>query len=331
MSKNITFIDLFCGVGGIRIGMEQNGFKCIFSSDINEECKKTYFKNFNEMPKGDITKISESDIPRHDILCAGFPCQPFSSAGRQLGFEDTRGTLFFEICRIVKAREPKVILLENVKNLVYHDKGNTLKVILSTLESFGYFVDKKILNAADFGIPQSRERIIIVASKDKKFDFSKLMIKNKPQLKDFLDKSGNFDFLSEDEYTLISPEIRKRQLSGLIFAGYRNKKIRTAGVRPGTEHLSRVHRQCNRIHSVFGTFPTLNSQESSGRFFILTEENKVRRLTLNECWRIMGFPENYQKVSSQSEQYKQLGNSVCIPMISAISKQIKEQFFKDKI
>ena len=100
MSKNITFIDLFCGVGGIRIGMEQNGFKCIFSSDINEECKKTYFKNFNEMPKGDITKISESDIPRHDILCAGFPCQPFSSAGRQLGFEDTRGTLFFEICRL---------------------------------------------------------------------------------------------------------------------------------------------------------------------------------------------------------------------------------------
>ena len=119
-------------------------------------------------------------------------------------------------------------------------------------------------------------------------------------------------------------------LSGLIFAGYRNKKIRTAGVRPGTEHLSRVHRQCNRIHSVFGTFPTLNSQESSGRFFILTEENKVRRLTLNECWRIMGFPENYQKISSQSEQYKQLGNSVCIPMISAVSLQIKKQFFKDK-
>ncbi|MDD0848759.1 DNA (cytosine-5-)-methyltransferase [Campylobacter sp. 46490-21] len=330
MSKKHTFIDLFCGVGGIRIAMEQNDFECVFSSDINEECQKTYFKNFDEMPKGDITKIKEKDIPKHDILCAGFPCQPFSAAGKQLGFEDTRGTLFFEICRIIKAKSPKVILLENVKNLVYHDKGNTLKVILATLESLGYFVDTKILNAADFGIPQSRERIIIVASKNKKFDFSKLATKKKPQLKDFLDKNGQFDFLKEDEYTLINPKIRKKQLSGLIFAGYRNKKIRTAGVRPGTEHLSRVHRQCNRIHSVFGTFPTLNSQESSGRFFILTEENKVRRLTLNECWRIMGFPENYQKISSQSEQYKQLGNSVCIPMISAVSLQIKKQFFKDK-
>lgn len=324
----LTFIDLFCGVGGIRIAMLKNGFECVFSSDINIECQKTYFKNFNELPKGDITQISEDSIPSHDILCAGFPCQPFSSAGKQKGFEDTRGTLFFEICRIVKAKKPKVILLENVKNLLYHNNGNTLKIIINSLENLGYFVEKSVLNASNFGIPQSRERIIIIASKIKKFDFSKLKNTKKPQLKDFLDKEGNFDYLPKDDYTLINPKIRKIQDSGLIFVGYRNKNIRTTGVRHGTEHLSRVHRQCNRIHSVLGTFPTLNSQESSGRFFILTEDNRVRRLTLNECWRIMGFPDDYIKISPRSEQYRQLGNSVCIPMIQEIASQIKIQFFK---
>ncbi len=326
--QKFTFIDLFCGVGGIRIAMENNGFECVFSSDINTECQKTYCENFKELPQGDITKISENSIPKHDILCAGFPCQPFSSAGKQKGFEDTRGTLFFDICRIIKAKQPKIVLLENVKNLVYHNGGNTLKVIVNSLENLGYFVEKQVLNASNFGIPQSRERIIIVASKQNPFDFNALKTQKKPQLKDFLDKQGEFDYLPKDSYTLLSPEMRKRQVSGLIFAGYRNKKIRTTGVRPGTEHLSRVHRQCNRIHSVLGTFPTLNSQEVSGRFFILTEENKVRRLTLSECWRIMGFPENYKKISPQSEQYKQLGNSVCIPMIQEVARAIKEQFFK---
>lgn len=326
--QKFTFIDLFCGVGGIRIAMTNNGFECVFSSDINTECQKTYCENFKELPQGDITKISENSIPKHDILCAGFPCQPFSSAGKQKGFEDTRGTLFFDICRIIKAKQPKIVLLENVKNLVYHNGGNTLKVIVNSLENLGYFVEKQVLNASNFGIPQSRERIIIVASKQNPFDFNALKTQKKPQLKDFLDKNEKFDYLPKDSYTLLSPEMRKRQVSGLIFAGYRNKKIRTTGVRPGTEHLSRVHRQCNRIHSVLGTFPTLNSQEVSGRFFILTEENKVRKLTLNECWRIMGFPEDYIKVSPQSEQYKQLGNSVCIPMIQEVARAIKEQFFK---
>lgn len=326
-SKNsIEFIDLFCGIGGIRLGMEEAGLKCIFSCDINEDCQKTYFENFKELPKGDIKSVDEKAIPDHQILCAGFPCQPFSISGKQKGFADTRGTMFFEICRIIKEKNPPVVMLENVKHLVHHDHGNTLKTIIQNLEELGYTVSSKVLNALDFGVPQNRERILIIGNRDgKKFDFSKVETKPRKRLLEFLDKEGEFEFLKEGSYTVI--ENPKKQDSGLIFAGYRNKSIRKVGVRPGTEHLSRVHKQPNRIYSVLGTHPTLPSQEPSGRYFILLEDGRVRKLTLNECWRIMGFPETYKKISSTAEQYKQLGNSVCVPMISAVAKQIKNQFF----
>lgn len=325
-SDTFEFIDLFCGVGGIRLGMKNAGFKCIFSCDINDNCKKTYFENFEELPEGDIKLINEKLIPNHHVLCAGFPCQPFSISGKQKGFADTRGTMFFEICRIIKEKKPSVVMLENVKHLLYHDNGNTLKTILQNLEDLGYTVNSKILNAVDFGVPQNRERILIIGSKNGiKFDFSKVKKQEKKRLIDFLDKDGDFEFLKEGSYTLIDNP--KQQLSGLIFAGYRNKSIRKVGVRYDTEHLSRVHKQPNRIYSVLGIHPTLPSQEPSGRFFILLENGKVRKLTLNECWRIMGFPESYKKISSAAEQYKQLGNSVCVPMITAVAKQIYEQFF----
>lgn len=325
----IRFIDLFCGVGGIRIGMESQGFECVMSSDINIECQRTYKENFNELPLGDITQIDEKEIPDHEILCAGFPCQPFSISGKQKGFEDTRGTLFFEICRIIKEKKPKVIFLENVKHLVHHNQGHTLEVILNKLEDLGYKVSWKVLNGSDFGVPQNRERIIIIGSKTEKFDFNKVKTIPRGKLLDFLDVDGNFEYLAPEEYTLLE-ETKQQPISGLIFAGYRNKSIRKVGVRPGTEHLSRVHKQPNRIYSVHGIHPTLPSQETSGRYFILTEDNRVRKLTLNECWRIMGFPKNYKKISAVGEQYKQLGNSVCVPMISAVAEEINNQFFKEK-
>ena len=325
-SNTFEFIDLFCGVGGIHLGMKNAGFKCVFSCDINDDCKKVYFENFKELPKGDIKLINEKSIPNHHILCAGFPCQPFSISGKQKGFADTRGTMFFEVCRIIKEKKPSVVMLENVKHLLYHEHGNTLKTILQNLEDLGYTVNSKILNALDFGVPQNRERILIIGNKNGiKFDFSKVKRQERKRLIDFLDKDGDFEFLKEGSYTVIDNP--KQQLSGLIFAGYRNKSIRKVGVRDGTEHLSRVHKQPNRIYSVLGTHPTLPSQEPSGRFFILLENGKVRKLTLNECWRIMGFPESYKKISSAAEQYKQLGNSVCVPMITAVAEQIYEQFF----
>lgn len=323
----IKFIDLFCGVGGIRLGMEEQGFECVFSCDINLECQRTYKENFNELPAGDIKAVDEKAVPRHDILCAGFPCQPFSISGKQKGFEDTRGTLFFEICRILNEKKPPVVFLENVKHLIHHNGGKTLKTILDKLSELGYSVSWKILNGADFGVPQNRERIIIIGSFKGKFDFEKVEVMPRCRLLESLDEQGDFEYLAPSEYTLIGKT--KQQESGLIFAGYRNKSIRKVGVRPGTEHLSRVHKQPNRIYSVYGIHPTLPSQESSGRYFILTDDNRVRKLTLSECWRIMGFPDSFLKVSSFGEQYKQLGNSVCVPMIKAVAKEIKKQFFRE--
>lgn len=323
-----TFIDLFAGIGGFRIAFNNEGFKCVFSSEINKHCQDVYIANYNEVPFGDITKIKPQEIPDFDILTGGFPCQPFSICGKQKGFEDTRGTLFFNICNIIKEKQPKVIVLENVKHLIHHDRGNTFKVIINSLEDLGYWVQYKILNAKNFGVPQNRERIIIIASKYKKFDFSKLNYNyNPPKIKDILDtKLENIQYLPKEEYTLIDKNIIKLQESGLLFVGYRNKGIWKKGIRPNTEHLSRVHRQPNRIYSAEGIHPTIPSQETSGRFFIyLPQIDKVRKLTINECYKLMGFPDDFKKSNIAGEAYKQIGNSVCVPLIQEIARQIKEQ------
>ena len=320
--KFFSFIDLFCGIGGFRIAMQNIGGQCLFSSDIDPHAKIVYENNFGDIPFGDITKINKDMIPQHDILAAGFPCQPFSISGLKKGFEDTRGTLIYHVLEIAEIHSPKVIFLENVKHLLHHDKGRTLSTIIKCLEDLNYKVTYKLLNAKYFGVPQNRERIIIIGHKEKGFDFSKIKSKKSTVLKDFLDNAGDFEYLNPTEYTLIENPVQ--QESGLIFAGYRNKKIRKAGVREGTEHLSRVHKQPNRIYSDNGTHPTLPSQESSGRFFILNND-KVRKLTINECYRIMGFPDKFLKSTTQSEQYKQIGNSVFIPMIQNTTLEIINQ------
>ena len=325
-NKKFTFIDLFCGIGGFRIAMQNIGGHCLFSSDIDPHVKIVYENNFGDLPFGDIKKIDKNIIPPHDILVAGFPCQPFSISGLKKGFEDTRGTLIYQVFEIIKLRSPKVVFLENVKHLIHHDKGRTLNIIIKNLEKLGYKVSHELLNAKDFGIPQNRERIIIIGYKDKYFDFTRIKKKKDSVLKDFLETSGNFEYVEPENYTLIKNPVQ--QESGLIFAGYRNKKIRKAGVRKGTEHLSRVHKQPNRIYSSEGTHPTLPSQEYSGRFFIL-HNGIVRKLTVNECYRIMGFPDKFIKSCTQSEQYKQIGNSVCIPMIQSTTTEILKQLFEE--
>ena len=259
--KNIRFIDLFAGIGGFRQGFEKEGFQCVFTSEIDKACQDVYFDNYGEMPSGDITQINPKNIPDFEILLGGFPCQPFSISGKKRGFEDTRGTLFFDICRIIEEKYPKVIVLENVKHLIYHDNKKTFRIILDSLSNLGYKVSYKILNSINFGLPQNRERIFIVASKNRFFDFDKIEYKEKVILRDFLDKTGDFEYLSSNEYTII--ENPKKQDSGLIFIGYRNKNIWKKGVRDNTVHLSRVHRQPNRIYSVDGIHPTIPAQETS--------------------------------------------------------------------
>lgn len=315
----MKYIDLFAGIGGFRLALDSIGFKCVFSSEINKHCQEVYFNNYNELPYGDITKINPKDIPDFDILCAGFPCQPFSTSGLRKGFEDTRGTLFFNICEIIQEKQPKVILLENVYGLIIHDKGKTFKIICKTIEDLGYKISYKILNAKDFGVPQNRERIIIIAAQDY-FDFNTLYLNSYVRIKDILDKDNKF--LNKSEYTLIDKEYWKSD--GLNFVGYLNKNTRK-----GTDsnlNLSRAHRQPNRIYSIDGIHPTISSQETSGRFFIyLPEIDEVRKLTINECYKLMGFPANFKKSNIIGEAYKQIGNSVCVPMIKEVGRQIKIQ------
>lgn len=316
------FIDLFAGIGGFRQGFESIDAKCVFSSEIDEHAREIYNLNYKEQPFGDITQINEYDVPSHDILLAGFPCQPFSIAGEKRGFEDTRGTLFFDIARIIKVKKPKCVVLENVKHFKNHNEGKTLQIVLNTLQELGYTTSWEVLNAKDFGVPQNRERTIIVASLNGiKFNFKKIKKIKTLSIKDILE-NGNFDYLDKSEYSLI--ENPKKQISGLIFCGYRNKNIRTKGTRENTEHLSRVHKQPNRIYDSNGTHPTLSSQETAGRYFIY-HEGKVRKLSLKECFRLMGFKDDFKIVGSNSKLYNRIGNSIVIPMIESIANEVKKQ------
>ncbi|MFC1767972.1 DNA (cytosine-5-)-methyltransferase [Candidatus Margulisiibacteriota bacterium] len=323
MAKNkTTFVDLFAGIGGFRLAFESLGSKCTFSSEWDRYAQETYQTNFKEIPKGDISKINTDDVPNHDILCAGFPCQAFSICGSMKGFEDTRGTLFFELLRIASIKKPKVLFLENVKHLIHHDNKRTLATIIKHLLNLGYKVSYEILNAKDFGVPQNRERLVIICNKEKLFNFGSIRKTPSGCIEDFLEKKADFEYLPKKSYTLIKNPIR--QESGLIFVGHRNKPIRKNGIRPNTEHLSRVHKQPNRIYSAKGIHPTIPSQEPTGRFYIL-HNNKVRKLTINECYKLMGFPDSFKKPVPQAEQYKQIGNSICVPMVKAVGKEILRQ------
>ena len=317
------FIDLFCGIGGFRIGFEKNDFSCVFSSDFDTHIQDTYEVNFNERPFGDITKVDPKNIPDFDVLTGGFPCQPFSISGKKRGFEDTRGTLFFDVCRILSEKKPRVVVLENVKHFIHHDKKRTMSTVLNSLQELGYNISYKILNTKDFGLPQNRERIFIIGSLKGSFDFNKMKKTESKSLEHFLDKSGDFEYVEKKDYTMIDKDLVVHQPSGLKFVGYRNKKGFQSGIRPNTEHLNRVHRQPNRIYSVEGYHPTIPSQESSGRFFIyLPKEDIVRKLTIDECFRIMGFDDSYKKISSTGQLYRQIGNSVGVNITEELSKQI---------
>lgn len=313
------FIDLFAGIGGMRLAAEAAGGRCVFSSEINPAARLTYEANFGDLPAGDVTQIASDDIPEHDAIFAGFPCQSFSKGGKGLGFEDTRGTLFFEVARIARDREPRLIVLENVKGLAQHDGGRTLGIITGTLADLGYSVSWRLMNANRFGLAQSRERILIVARRGPAFEFP--VVDARPistRLHQVLDTEGDFEFLEPAAYTLLDPGMVKESPTGLVFSGYRNKAIRKVGVKPGTDHLSRVHSQQNRIYRSEGTHPTLSSQDSCGRYFV-EHRGRVRKITLTEAFRLQGFPDSFIRLGSAGTQLRQIRNSVPVPMISEIT------------
>ncbi|MBE7443720.1 MAG: DNA cytosine methyltransferase [Flavobacteriales bacterium] len=316
--SNYSFIDLFAGIGGFHLALTSFGAKCNFASEWDKYAAETYEANFNIKPFGDITKISETDIPKHDILCGGFPCQAFSIAGKQKGFEDTRGTLFFDIARIVNYHQPKVVFLENVKNLTKHDDGNTLKVIIQTLEELNYNVYTKVLNASNFGLPQNRERIYIVAF-NKNVDSSYFKFPTPPNnpicLQDILENNpSNAKIISREDIEIY----KNYHSSNTLFDEIEllNKPIQIGKVNKGG--------QGERIYHPLGHAITLSAYgggigSKTGLYLI---NDKIRKLSPRECARIQGFPEDFILNSIDNQSYKQFGNSVSINVLQHILLEI---------
>jgi DNA (cytosine-5)-methyltransferase 1 len=314
-NKNLsgyTFIDLFAGLGGFRIALESLGAKCVYSNEWDEPVRRVYENNFGDIPEGDITKVDENTIPDHDILCAGFPCQAFSISGKQKGFEDSRGTLFFDVARIVKAKKPKIVFMENVKNFATQDNGQTLEVVKATMEELGYTFNQRVLNAADYGVPQKRERIYMVCFRDDlsidEFEYPKPF-----KLTRYLE-----DFLLDDESMVQDLYVDRPDTyyNGVEDNKYSNKSIRLGTVNKGG--------QGERIYSTKGIAITLSAH--GGGIFAKTGgyliNGRPRKLHPRECARIMGFPDTYELCESQSQAYKQFGNSVVIDVLQLIAQQI---------
>jgi len=303
-------IDLFAGIGGIRIGFKEifkEKIDFVFSSEIDKYAQQTYNTNFDEMPYGDITKIDEKHIPKHDIILAGFPCQAFSIAGKRKGFEDTRGTLFFDVARIAKYHKPKIIFLENVKGFKNHDKGKTFETVKKTLEDMNYKVFTQVLNAKDFGLSQNRERIYIIAFSDNSttFEFPKKLNKS-TKLGDILEE--NID--------------KKYTISDKLWAGHQRRK---------KEHKAKGNGfgYCLFNHNSEYTSTISARYYKDGSEILIEQKNKnPRKLTPREASKLQGFPKNFKIVVSDTQAYKQFGNSVAVPVIKSLSNEIYKHLEK---
>lgn len=302
-NTTIRFIDLFAGIGGFRYAIENAGdelgvtTECVFTSEIDNECQNVYKENFGDIPYGDITKINAESIPNHDILLAGFPCQPFSIIGNMRGFEDTRGTLFFDIARIIKAKKPSAFVLENVKLLVGHNNGKTIKKIMETLKELGYHATYKVLNALNFGLPQKRERVFIVGFRNPCFfQWPSDKIPMKP-LSKILEKNVPKEFFASDH-------IRKKRLE---------KQVPTK--EPTIWHENKAGN--------ISAYPYSCALRAGASYNYLLV-NGERRLTSREMLRLQGFPENFKIVCSYTQTRKQAGNSLPVPVAQAVIKNTIE-------
>ncbi len=310
---NFTFIDLFAGIGGMRLAFEEAGGECVYSNEWNKFSQQTYMANFGDMPDGDITQVNADDIPDHDVLVAGFPCQPFSiagvskknSLGRATGFADkTQGTLFFDVCRILEAKRPKAFMLENVKNLCSHDKGKTFKVITESLNELGFEVFYKVIDGQAF-VPQHRERIIIVGFDRERygsffdFEFNIIPKEPKPVIADILEKEVSEKYtLSDKLWIYLQNYAAKHKAAGNGF-GY--------GIAP-----------------LDGVSRTLSARYYKDGSEVLIEQDgkNPRKLTPRECARLQGFPDSFAIPVSDTQAYRQFGNSVVVPLMAAVAKLI---------
>lgn len=304
-SKELTFIDLFAGIGGIRKGFEDSDTKCVFSSEWDKYAAKTYEANYGEIPEGDITKIDEADIPEHDVLLAGFPCQPFSNIGRREGFaHETQGTLFFDVLRILKKKRPKMFLLENVKGLLTNDKGNTFRIIMKNLNELDYSIFYKVLDAQNFGLPQRRERVVIVGFRDdlgvNEFEFPNGNPSKKVPINSILEHNPSGYSVSEhlQESYLFKKDDGRPQLVDF-------------------NSTCQVNTLCASYHKI---------QRLTGTF-VKDGETGIRMFSELELKRLMGFPDNFIVPVSRTQMYRQFGNSVAVPMMKEVASAMKKKYY----
>ena len=297
MTTNFTFIDLFAGIGGFHQAAKALGGSCVFASEIDPHAQKAYAANYNLQPYGDITKIDATDIPDHDMLFAGFPCQAFSIIGAMKGFDDTRGTLFFDIARILEEKKTNMFILENVKQLSTHDKGKTLDIILKTLESLGYKVYWKVLNALDFGLPQKRERTIIVGFLDHRILFNFPIGTGAGKLENILEPDEDVapKFFASEHI------VKKRM------------ECHTSPHNPGIWHENKA----GNITS----YPFSCALRAGASYNYLLVNGR-RRPTLRELLRLQGFPDTFKIVCNDSQTRKQAGNAVPVNVIKAVLQEV---------
>lgn len=317
--KGLKYIDLFAGIGGFHTALDSFGAECVFSSEWDKHAQQTYFANYGIMPEGDITEIEAEAIPPHDMICAGFPCQAFSISGKQKGFEDARGTLFFDVARIAKHHQPKILFLENVRNFEKHDEGNTLKTVKTILDEIGYDVWHKVLNASFYGLPQNRERIYIIG------------IRKDLNVKEFKFPEPTYEQVCLRDIILSDEETEKYRINRedmvideskipgeSLFNDLPLKPLRVGTINKGG--------QGERIYSELGHAITLSAYgggpgSKTGCYLI---NGKVRKLAPRECARVQGFPDDFKIPVSDGQAWKQFGNSVPIYVLKHILKAIIE-------
>ena len=295
---------LFCGCGGLDYGFHKAGYEIVWSNDFDKYAVETYNRNFpNKAVCADINQVDLNSIPKHDVLIGGFPCQPFSMMGKENGFQDRRGTLFFKVVEVIenqkeRGQQPRIVVLENVRNLLSHDKGRTFKVIKETLEELGYHVFSAQLNSADYGVPQTRNRVFLVCMMDNiDYEFPK-GVELKQTLQDLLEQDV------PDKYFL-SEKILKTILSNGTGGYYAKSEIDLKIARPLTATMAKMHRACQDNY--------------------VTQGKGIRRLTPRECARLQGFPDSFKIEVSDAQAYKQFGNAVTVNVSYEIAKSILKQ------
>jgi DNA (cytosine-5)-methyltransferase 1 len=314
----ISFVDLFAGIGGFRIALEKGGAKCVFSSEIDKYALQVYKANFHEDAAGDITKISTTDIPAHDILCAGFPCQPFSEFGQRKGFMDVKGTLFFDILRIADYHKPKVLFLENVKGITYNEGGKTFKTIQQSIESLGYTFNWQLLDATMFGLPQRRQRVFMVGIRNDitnsfRFPVGSLTTRT---LKDIMEKHVDANhFLAESRWDYIC----KQKIKGKCAFSY---YLMGPGDTAHTLLTSKYEHNLIVDHSLpIGKFHNVKAYTAKAARI---HPMHVRRLTPREYGRLQGFPDTFQMPVSNKQAYRLYGNAVAVPVVEAVFEEIQK-------